>query len=59
MGVSRGEHEVPFNPAGKGSGAGRQEEAEERQEGVRSAAINFLSESPSEAALAMFGCTLL
>lgn len=42
MGVSGGEHELPFNPAGKGAGERRQEGAETRQ-GVWSAAYNFLS----------------
>lgn len=32
IGVSAGEHELPFNPVGKGTGEGRQEEAEARQE---------------------------
>lgn len=40
MGVGGGEHELPFNPAGKGTGEGRQEEAEARQ-GVFT--YNFLS----------------
>lgn len=43
MGVGGGEHELPFNPAGKGTGEGRQEEAEAGETGSLVSTYNFLS----------------